>query len=116
GAAEGGRSPVQLVGRDLVARAASPEDDAPVGLAAHDGRRGCGTERRVVDGRLGVGTEVDDLVATVLQVLDEQRLEGEAGVVRGDSDSHERAVYPNASGRRLPFPGASRGPCSYPAP
>lgn len=91
--AEGGACPVHLVGGDLLALPAPTQHDATVGLAPDNRPGGRGTEWRVVDGRLGAGAEVKHLVATGLQVLNEEGLERKASVVGGNRDLHESGVY-----------------------
>ena len=94
--AERGAHAVDLVRRDLLALTAAAEHDARLGVAARDRPGDGGAVGRVVDGILGVGAEIVDVVAPLLQHPDEVLLERIAGVVAADRDAHPASV-PRAS-------------------
>ena len=79
---------MDLVGGDRLALPAPAQDDAPVGLLVHDRPRRGGAQRRVVDRLLGVGAQVEHVVALVAEGGDDDRLEPVPGVVGGDGDLH----------------------------
>ena len=83
---------MNLVRGDLLALPAPPHDDAEVGVSAGDRPSHRGTDRRVIDGLLGVGAQIDDLVALVDEVLGEVRLEGVSRVIRTEGHSHARIL------------------------
>ena len=79
-----------LVGRDLLALAAATDDDADLGAAVTDRPGHGGTDRRVVDGRRGIGAVVEHVVPGLPQHAGEVRLEVEPGVIGADGDARHR--------------------------
>ena len=62
-------------------RSTAPRGDEVGDASGHD---------REVDRCVGVGADVDDVVATGFEEVDDDGLEREAGVVVGDGDAHGR--------------------------
>ena len=109
--AQRGAHPAHLVGRELLALAAAAEDDAPVDAAGRDLTAHRRAEDRVVARLLGIGAEVDDVVAAVPQDRDEMLLHAETRVVGADGDaqvvlpaSATGPVYVRGRGRSAPQP------------
>ena len=74
----------------------TPRSASPVGHRPADR----GADRRVVDGLLAVGAEVDHLVASSLQRRDEVLLQREAGVVGADAIAHLQHRSPRSAWTR----------------
>ncbi len=72
-----------LVGHDLFARATAAQHDAQPAVPASDrpGRRG--DDIGVIHGCAGIGAEVDRLMASIFQPLDDGPLQGEPGMIGG---------------------------------
>ena len=84
---------VDLVGHDLLARAAAAEHDAALAVACGDRSRGRRDVVGIVDRhRVGVDPEVDHLVAVRSQPVGNRCFERKAGVVGGQGDAHGRTV------------------------
>ncbi len=84
---------VDLVGHDLLARAAAAEHDAALTVARGDRSRGRRDVVGVVDRHgVSVDAKVDNFVAVGSQPIGYRGLEREAGVVRGQTDAHGQTV------------------------
>jgi hypothetical protein len=81
--------PAHPVGGHRLAVARAAEDDAALGVAAGDRLGHRADEQRVVDRHLGVGAEVDHLVAGVQEAVLDPFLVAVAGVVRADGDAQQ---------------------------
>src|SRR6185503_12503695 len=91
--AERGADAGDLVGGDLLALPAAAEHDAAFGAPLGDGASDREADRRVVDRGLAVGAVIVDAVAEPRQRLFQVFLEGEAGVIGADGDSHGQRLY-----------------------
>ena len=82
-----------LVGGDLLTLAASAEDDTAVGPPLGDRARDVEADRRVIDGRLTVGSVIVDDVSDPLKRLLQMLFQQKAGVIGADSDAHDARLY-----------------------
>jgi 23S rRNA (cytosine1962-C5)-methyltransferase len=91
--AQRGADARNLVRGDLLALAASAEDNAAIGAAVGDGATDADANRRIVDGRLTdrpmIVDHMPDPLKDALQMLFQQ----EAGVIGADSDAHDGRLY-----------------------
>ena len=83
---------VDLVGHDLLAGAAAAEDDPEAAVARRDRARCRRDVVGVVDRVLTWSTEVDHLVAMLIEPVHHQLLERQAGVVGTDRDAHHASA------------------------
>jgi len=95
-----------LVGRDAYPDARAADAQADLGVTGHHRTANPGPEFGVVDRLVGVGPEVDDLVALLAQMPDQVVLELETGVVGADDDPRQPHLV-----RVLRLRGGGRGGC-----
>ena len=111
------RMPRILLATICSPRAAAAEDDAEAAVAGRHGTRRRRDVVGIVDGLVAVHPEVDDLVAVLAEPVDDELLEGQAGVVGGDGDAHQGTGPPmRSSGRPVGLRDAEGGRRSWPRP
>ena len=87
--ADRGADPRELAGGDRGADARAADEDAPLGLAGQDRLAELARLVRVVDpDGVGVGAEVDGLVAEPVELLENPLAELHPAVVERDRDLH----------------------------
>src|SRR5947207_3710410 len=82
-----------LVGGDLLALAASAEDDPAVGAPFDDRARDVEADRRVIDRRLAVGPMIVDEVPDPLERQLQMFFQQKAGVIGANGDAHAAELY-----------------------
>jgi len=91
--AEGRANAPHLVGGDLLALAASAEDDATVGAALDDRAPDTGADRRVVHRRFAVSPMIVDDVSEALERVLQMLFEQKSRVIGTDGDAHKARLY-----------------------
>jgi carboxypeptidase Taq len=84
---------MDLVGCDRLTLPAASYHYAPLRTAVHDRSPHRGAERRVVDRRLGIGTEVDHLIAARSKVVDDNRFQLEPCMIGSQGNPHPGSLY-----------------------
>ena len=83
-----GADTLHLVGGDRGADAGAAHHDAAVGRASRDLRRDLAGHVREVDRSVVIGPDILDLMAELAQVGHHRPLQGPAGMVRSDHETH----------------------------
>ena len=86
---ESGTNPTKLVGCNASPDAAATDQYAAFGLAVEDGAADLFGEVGIVDGGRGVGTDIENLVALLLETLDDELFQIEPCVVTTYDNKHE---------------------------